>query len=325
MFIVIYNLYVFIINMNFYDILEISHTASKQEIKQAYCRLAMLYHPDKNPDDPKTKEKFQEIHAAYKILYDDEKRKEYDEMSMDQRMQVFDLIKQYFTQLKPEYSYIYESIIDFAYPKDEKAFQEDVNTLNIKNIFTRITQKIKKQCDKKIICVEGPEYDLKVNIKERYNKLFKYVRVGDSESGRDYVVPIYSSKYKINDPEKGIIIVNVINEKDATYKIINDYDLLYIKNISLSQYIYGGKVKIYDPNENIFWFEFSSCMEKKPLFIMEGKGLPKLNVDNEINNRGKLFIYFNVEGINSVKEDDIAQEYYKVVEDTLKLMFPPIE
>lgn len=308
--------------MNFYDILGIQQNASKTEIKKAYHKLVMLYHPDKCTDKD-SNEKFQEIQTAYEILYDDDKRKEYDGMSTEQRSQVFDLIKQYFTDIKPQYSHIYNSIIDIIYSNEEEAFKTDINTFNIKNIFTRIADKILK--NKKAIEIYNSNYDLKLTLKEKYNEVFKYVRImkNNDESYNEYVIPTCDQEFTINDPEKGLIKINIITEEDTNYKIIDTYDLLHIKNISLSQYIYGGKVKIYDVNGDVTWFEFSSCLEKKPIFIIENKGLPKLTHDKQ--NRGNLFVYFVIEGINSIKGDDVAQTYFKVVEDTLKLMFPPID
>ena len=104
--------------MNFYDILNIPNTATKNEIKKAYHKMVMQYHPDKCAE-LNSKEKFQEIQTAYEILYDDNKRKMYDGMSSEQRSQIFDLIKEYFTDIKPQYSYIYNSILDFLYSNKE--------------------------------------------------------------------------------------------------------------------------------------------------------------------------------------------------------------
>ena len=61
--------------MNYYEILEIPQDSSEAEIKKAYRKLAMKYHPDKNPD---TGDKFKKISEAYSILSDKGKRKEYD-------------------------------------------------------------------------------------------------------------------------------------------------------------------------------------------------------------------------------------------------------
>lgn len=63
---------------DFYGILEVPETASIEEIKKAYRRLSMMYHPDKNKQNPDCVGKFQKINEAYEILGDIEKKKEYD-------------------------------------------------------------------------------------------------------------------------------------------------------------------------------------------------------------------------------------------------------
>ncbi len=63
---------------NLYDVLGVPKTATQEEIKRAYRRLARQWHPDKNPDNPEAEERFKEIQAAYDVLSDPEKRKRYD-------------------------------------------------------------------------------------------------------------------------------------------------------------------------------------------------------------------------------------------------------
>lgn len=60
-----------------YEVLGVSHSATPQEIKKAYFKLSMKYHPDKNPD-PDAEAKFSKIANAYEILFDTEKREQYD-------------------------------------------------------------------------------------------------------------------------------------------------------------------------------------------------------------------------------------------------------
>lgn len=61
-----------------YNVLGVEKNASAQEIKKAYRKLALQYHPDKNPDNKDAEEKFKEISAAYEILGNTEKREQYD-------------------------------------------------------------------------------------------------------------------------------------------------------------------------------------------------------------------------------------------------------
>jgi len=64
--------------MEFYEILEIEKTATKDEIKRSYRRLAMKYHPDRNAGDKEAEAKFKKVNEAYQTLIDDNKRKQYD-------------------------------------------------------------------------------------------------------------------------------------------------------------------------------------------------------------------------------------------------------
>lgn len=63
---------------DYYSLLGVSKTASADEIKKAYRKMAMKYHPDKNPGDKEAEAKFKEINEAYEILKDEQKRAAYD-------------------------------------------------------------------------------------------------------------------------------------------------------------------------------------------------------------------------------------------------------
>ena len=73
---------------DYYAILNIDETATAADIKKAYRKLTMIYHPDKNPGDPTATKKFQEISSAYEVLGDEQKRKNYD-LSRDLHMPMF--------------------------------------------------------------------------------------------------------------------------------------------------------------------------------------------------------------------------------------------
>lgn len=61
-----------------YEILGVSHYATAEEIKKAYRRKAMIYHPDRNPNNPEAEERFKEIQEAYRVLSDPDERAYYD-------------------------------------------------------------------------------------------------------------------------------------------------------------------------------------------------------------------------------------------------------
>lgn len=68
---------------DYYDILGVSKNASQDEIKKAYRKLAVKYHPDKNQGDKEAEKKFQEISSAYEVLSDEKKRETYDRFGAD--------------------------------------------------------------------------------------------------------------------------------------------------------------------------------------------------------------------------------------------------
>jgi curved DNA-binding protein len=69
--------------IDYYKILEVEKSASAEDIKKAYRRLARKYHPDLNPNDAEAKKKFQQINEANEVLSDPEKRKKYDKYGKD--------------------------------------------------------------------------------------------------------------------------------------------------------------------------------------------------------------------------------------------------
>ncbi len=64
---------------DYYEVLGVSRTANEDELKKAFRKLAIQYHPDRNPDDPAAEEKFKELGEAYAVLSDAEKRARYDQ------------------------------------------------------------------------------------------------------------------------------------------------------------------------------------------------------------------------------------------------------
>jgi molecular chaperone DnaJ len=63
---------------DYYEVLGVGRDASEEEVKRAYRKLAVKFHPDKNPDDPNAEEKFKELGEAYDVLMDSDKRAAYD-------------------------------------------------------------------------------------------------------------------------------------------------------------------------------------------------------------------------------------------------------
>lgn len=314
-------------NMNFYNILGVKENASKDEIKKVYRGLVLKYHPDKS-SNPNSTDKFREIHAAYTILYDDIKRKEYDELSNEDKYKMYDMFKDYLVNISPLYADIYNIIIK-CYSNKESDLKEDFNNFNFKNIYNKVITsaqfplKIKNDLN-----IYGTIY---TNIRERYSNKYKIITVNRTQNNNTvskYVVPVTENEIVINSAGEiddkgncGDVIIRVVCEEDEKFKQLNEFDLYIIEKISISQYFYGGYKNIEYLDGNTLNISFSSFIEKVPLICIENKGLPidsdNTNDNDNINNiRGDLYVYFKVDGINYDENKD--------VENILIDTFPPI-
>ena len=68
---------------DYYEVLGVARNANADEIKKAYRKAAIKYHPDKNPGDKEAEEKFKEAAEAYDVLHDPQKRQQYDQFGFD--------------------------------------------------------------------------------------------------------------------------------------------------------------------------------------------------------------------------------------------------
>lgn len=121
---------------NYYEMLELTVSASEHEIKKAYRRLALKWHPDKNPDNQKEAEKrFKEISEAYEVLSDKKKREIYDRYGKEG----LNRANSAGSSSRPSYDFSFDPFSQFGtgfhFRSPQDIFEEFFGTRNIFDIF----------------------------------------------------------------------------------------------------------------------------------------------------------------------------------------------
>jgi DnaJ-class molecular chaperone len=252
--------------MDLYDILEINRNATIYEIKKAYRKLALIYHPDKPTGN---EEKFKQINIAYEILIDSNKKNNYDKLNKTKKIELFSLLNKL---IKSSWNnFIKSSIFDkLDINKLINVFYE--NDINVNDIFSNFLN-IKS--------------DIYVSLEEKYNNKCRQISVVQIINGikrkKSFIIPlIYNTYFIKNEGDQlfnfyGDLILNIKNKYNKDY-IINNYDLIYYTKSKKS-------FNLILPNKETMYIEYNN----KEMNTYLNLGLP-YNYEN--NKRGNLFIYF---------------------------------
>jgi curved DNA-binding protein CbpA len=290
--------------MNLYEILKIPPNASKIDIKKAYHKLALVYHPDKNKST-ESKELFQNISTAYNILIDDKTRQEYNKLNNLEQNNFLNLLQQIFTnnlsiiELK---KIIKLSKKDWTYL--ENNFNDLLNALN----FNEIIDLIKKGTFPK------KKIDTSTTLTDTDNETFN-----EEDLEYYYILPIYYQKINSLDINLNINITldDIINNNRKKIKIkrnIEDeiicnnlifsvekpyiifprlgdmdngvYGNLIIKLILPNQFIWQENLIIFEKNINVYEMVYG-------LDIYLTTEEHKINIPNWVPSRDGFLIEIN--------------------------------
>ncbi|MFX1392408.1 MAG: DnaJ C-terminal domain-containing protein [Promethearchaeota archaeon] len=318
---------------NYYRVLGVDKRATIEEIKKAYRKLARKYHPDVNPEEPKSGEKFKEINSAYIILSNDQRREMYDNLlnieenpsayqnqeviTGSRRWWVYD-IPETSKKRKPEESMPNEIKFSRAQHYSENIQTEFFNDLeNIIDVSSNKTNPLRpKAIQETSMPVDGDDlrYDLEIGFMESFyggQKNFQYQHPETSEKKNLFIRFTRGIKdnQKLRIKGKGMpglnggkdgdlyVIVHVKNH--PIYKRIDD-DVLLIQEIPYTTAVLGGKVKVSGLEDNLF-IEIPPNTKDSTIFTLKNQGFFKINTEI----RGNLLVEIKIaipEKLNTIQK-----------------------
>jgi len=291
--------------MSYYETLGLSKNASEIEIKKAYRKLAIKWHPDKNPNNKiESEEKFKEISEAYSVLSDPEKRSIYD----NQGSNGLKNNKKYYNfneGIDPEYifrtffgkdPFPSKQFNDYENDYQKGAYDEPFD-------FSKIKKKIKKRKGETVY------YNLNCTLNELYFGKEKEIQivvskfgVGEKKKFKIQLKKGWKPGTKITYKNQGSTdektlpgdIVFIIKEVYDVNWLRIDNNLKYTLNLSMNQAKQGLNMRLKHVSGNKIPININPLKSSKEYIILKGFGMPIKNTEEF----GDLIIDFDIE-INS--------------------------
>lgn len=328
---------------DFYNILGVTKSASIRDIKKAYRKLALQLHPDRNQDDPEAPDKFADLGAAYEVLSDEEKRKQYDAYGEDGLKEGHggshnDIFSSFFG----DFGFMFggnrqqqdrniprgnDIVLDLEVTLEEVYSGNFVEVVRVKPVAKEAPGKRKCNCrqemrttqlgpgrfqmTQEVVCDECPniklvneERTLEVEIEQGVRDEMEYPFIGEGEPHID--------------GEPGDLRFHIKVLKHAVFERRGD-DLYTNVTISLVEALVGFEMDITHLDGHKVHIVRDKITKSGARLWKKGEGLP--NIDN-INIRGSLIISFDVEfpqtqlddnqkdGIRSLLKQSSVQKIY---------------
>jgi len=311
---------------DYYSLLEISNNASPEEIKKAYRKLSLKYHPDKKNGDTKCTEKFKKICEAYEVLSSVEKKNDYDNMSKNPFFresngpfnndihEMFNNV--FFSNMSPEMAFFGGGIGGVGGIGGISGFPPNIRIVHNgvpMNIFQQLqkpTPIVRSVTVSMKQVLDGANIPLEVErwIIENDNKVFEkvtlYIKIEKGVDNNE-IIMLYDQGNIINSNCKGDIkvFIKIDNDTDLQREGLN---LIFHKTISLKDALCGFSFEMKYINDKVYTIHNQSGNIIYPEFkkVIHNMGLVREN------STGNLIIHFHIdfpktleiEKINALRE-----------------------
>jgi len=291
--------------IDYYQVLGVSKTASEEEIKKAYRKMARKLHPDLNPNDKEAHKKFQQVNEANEVLSDPEKRKKYDQYGKDWEH------ADKFQNARPSGSYSNES---------NRGFGDDFNDDSFSSFFESMFGDSGHRSRGRQTKFRGQDYNSELRLSLRSAATThqqtlsingKNVRItipAGVENGQVIKLKGHGAP-GINGGPSGDLYITFVIENDHRYKRTGD-DLYITEDIDLYTAVLGGEVTIETLSGKIK-LKVKPETQNGTKTRIKGKGFPVYKKDGEF---GDLYITFNVKIPTNLtaKEKELFTELSKL-------------
>ena len=284
---------------DYYTILGVDKSATQDEIKKAYRKLAVRYHPDKNPGNKQAEEKFKEISEAYEVLGDPEKRKKYDQLGARwqqyQHAGTGDFDWSQFMGSEPGgHTYYFEGDLGDLFGGSRGGFSDFFKAFF--GGFGGFAESFEKQ--RKKTAAHNMQAEMEITLQEAYHGTSRILNV-DGKKLRITTKPgAYDGQVlrikgsSVNQPgyHGGDIYVTIRVKPDPIYEL-KGHDLITEAKIDLYTAVLGGKVEL-DTVAGKLNITIPRGSQNGKMLRLAGKGMPKLRNPQE---HGDFFVRLKVQ------------------------------
>lgn len=284
---------------DYYKILDVTNTATADEIKKAYRKMAIKYHPDKNPNNKSAEDKFKEINEANEVLSDPEKRKKYDELGRDwnqrentgehqQRNQSGSRARQYSSGEQFDDSHFSDFFENIFGRQSESSRQGQPVSYSGQNFNAQIRLSLYEAYSgtSRKLTLEDEQLQLKIKPGIKDGQVLKLKGKGGKG---------------VNGGTAGDLYITVNVAEESGYKRKED-DLYCTINIDLYTAILGGQSLVKTLFKEIK-VNISKETENGKVIRLKGMGMPIYNKEHEF---GDLYATINVTMPNNLTSEETS-------------------